>query len=253
MLTPLIAGNWKMNTTLREGAGLVMGLRELTKGVDSVDILIAPPFTHLHHLSHLCADSPIKLAAQNVYWEKKGAFTGEVSPEMLRDVGCRYVIIGHSERRQYFHETDDMVNKKLLFSIKEGLKPIVCVGEILEEREAGKALTKVRSQLIKALSGVVGAAIKEVAIAYEPVWAIGTGKNASPDDAEEVHSAIKELLFDMFDIEFAKEVRVIYGGSVKPDNIDALMAQPNIDGALVGGASLKAADFARIIKFQPST
>ncbi|MBI5888880.1 MAG: triose-phosphate isomerase [Deltaproteobacteria bacterium] len=250
MLTPLVAGNWKMNTTLREGAGLVMSLRELIKGVDSVEILIAPPFTHLHHLSHLAADSPIKLAAQNVYWEKKGAFTGEISPEMLKDVGCRYVIIGHSERRQYFHETDETVNRKLLFSIKEGLKPIVCVGETLEEREAGKALTKVRSQLKKALSGIVVGTLKEVAVAYEPVWAIGTGRNASPEDAEEVHSAIKELLFDMFDTEFANSVRVIYGGSVKPDNMDALMAQPNIDGALVGGASLKAADFARIIKFQ---
>ena len=252
MLTPLIAGNWKMNTTLREGVELVMGLRELVKGVDAVEILIAPPFTHLHHLSHLIADSPIKLAAQNVFWEKRGAFTGEVSPDMLKDVGCRYVIIGHSERRQYFHETDETVNKKCLLSVKDGLKPIVCVGESLEEMEAGKTLSWVNAQVRKALEGVNGGSLKEIAIAYEPVWAIGTGMNASPDDAEEVHSAIRELLFEMFDAEFVKDVRIIYGGSVKPGNIDALMAQPNIDGALVGGASLKAADFARIIKFRPA-
>ena len=250
MRKPLIAGNWKMNTTAHQGAGLVIKLRDLIRGVDTVEVVIAPPFTSLHHISHLAAGSPIQLAGQNMFWEKEGAYTGEVSAEMLVDIGCRYVIIGHSERRQLFGEDDSMVNKKVRAALRYGLKPIVCVGETLEEKEAGRTLVKVASQVKGALEKISGGALKDVTIAYEPIWAIGTGRTASPEEAEEVHQAIRELLFDAFNTESAKRIRIIYGGSVKPDNIDSLMAQPNIDGALVGGASLKAEDFERIVKFR---
>lgn len=250
MLKPLIAGNWKMHTTIRQGADLVIKLRDLIKGVDSVEVVIAPPFTSIYHLSHLTADSPIKLAAQDLFWEKNGAYTGEVSPEMVKDAGCQYAIIGHSERRQIFKEADETVNKKVKAALKEGLKPIVCVGETLDERERGKTLQRVRLQVQNALLSLAGGAAKDITIAYEPIWAIGTGKTATPQEAEEVHNAIRELLYELFEVDCAKEMRIIYGGSVKPDNIDELMAQPNIDGALVGGASLKAEDFARIIKFR---
>lgn len=252
MLKPLVAGNWKMHTTVNEGVELVLKLRERVKGVDAVEILLAPPFTSLHHISHIIADSPIKLCAQNLHWEKQGAYTGEVSAEMLTSVGCKYVIIGHSERRQFFNETDETVNKKVLAALRAGLKPIICVGETLDERERGKTLQRVQHQMRNALGGLAGGAIKDVTIAYEPIWAIGTGRTAGPQEAEEVHNALRELLFELYNTDSAKEVRIIYGGSVKPDNIDKLMAQPNIDGALVGGASLKAEDFARIIRFQPA-
>ncbi|MBI5810270.1 MAG: triose-phosphate isomerase [Deltaproteobacteria bacterium] len=251
MRTPLIAGNWKMNTTVHEGVELVIKLRELVKGADDVEVVLAPPFTSLYHIGHIIAGSPFKLAAQNVYWEKKGAYTGEVSPEMLKASGCKYVIIGHSERRDIFKETDEMVSKKAAATLREGLRPIVCVGETLEERDNGKTLAKVKSQVTKALYGIPAGAVREITLAYEPVWAIGTGRNAAPEEAEEVHNSIRELLFEMFEPDSAKGVRIIYGGSVKPDNIDSLMAQPNIDGALVGGASLIAGDFARIVKFRP--
>lgn len=251
-MRPLIAGNWKMNTTIHEGVELVLKLRELVMGVDEADIVIAPPFTSIYHLKHLIADSPIKLAAQNLFWEKSGAFTGEVSAAMIKDAGCQYVIIGHSERREIFKETDEMVNRKALAALKEGLKPVICVGETLDERERGKTIHRVTSQVRNAVLGLGGAAAREITIAYEPIWAIGTGKVATPQEAEEVHNAIRELLFELFEPDAVKGVRVIYGGSVKPDNIDSLMAQPNIDGALVGGASLKAEDFARIIKFRPA-
>jgi triosephosphate isomerase len=250
MRKPIIAGNWKMNTTTQQGAELVMKLRELTRGVDTVDVVIAPPFTSIQHISHLAAGSPLQLAGQNIFWEKEGAYTGEVSGEMLVDIGCRYVIIGHSERRQLFGETDSTVNKKIRAALKVGLKAIVCVGETLEEKEAGRTLASVASQLRGALDGISGGALKDVTIAYEPIWAIGTGRTASPEEAEEVHQAIRDRLFEAFNTESVKSIRIIYGGSVKPDNIDSLMAQPNIDGALVGGASLNAEDFERIIKFR---
>jgi triosephosphate isomerase len=249
-MRPLIAGNWKMNTDLKQGVDLVLKLRDLVKGHTLVDCVIAPPFTAIHHLSHLLADSHIDLSAQDIFWEKGGAYTGEISGEMLVSVGCKYVIIGHSERRQFFGETDEAVNKKVMAALRHGLKPIVCVGESLEDRENNRALTKVRSQVTKALSGLTGSAMRDITVAYEPIWAIGTGRTASPQQAEEVHNSIRELLYELFDIETVKEGRIIYGGSVKADNIDELMAQPNIDGALVGGASLKAEEFARIIKFQ---
>ncbi len=250
---PLIAGNWKMHTTIEEGVALVVRLRELLRGVEDVEVVVAPPFTSLYHLHFLLADSPIGLAAQDVFWEDSGAYTGEVSARMLKDVGCSYVIVGHSERRRYFNEDDEAVNRKVVALLREGLKPIVCVGETLEEREADRTLDVVTSQVKGALAGIGPAGIKDVVVAYEPVWAIGTGKNATPEEAERVHNTIRELLCDQFGIEAVEPVRIIYGGSVKPSNIDSLMAQPNIDGALVGGASLKAEDFARIVKFMPTS
>jgi len=249
MLRPLIAGNWKMNTTITGAVELVMSLRELLKGVDTTEVVLAPPAPFLQHLNHLIADCPLTLAAQNMHWESEGAYTGEVSARMLRDVGCRHVIIGHSERRQYFGETDETVNKKVGAALKGGLRPIVCVGETLEQRDAGSAVETVRGQLGRALDGHRGMA-KNVTVAYEPVWAIGTGRTASAAQAEEVHNALREHLFETFERDAASAIRIIYGGSVKPANIDELMAQPNIDGALVGGASLNARDFARIVRFQ---
>lgn len=247
---PLIAGNWKMHMTISQAESLVFAIREAIQGVNSVEAAIAPPFTALHHINHLLAETPIRLCGQDVFWEKSGAYTGEVSPEMLKDVGCKYVIIGHSERRQYFKETNDTVNKKTLASLKEGLTPILCVGESLEQRGSGKAISIVREQVSEGLKHAGPGQMKGVVIAYEPIWAIGTGKTATAEQAEEVHSSIRELLYDIFGLEAVKETRIIYGGSVKPDNIDNLMAQPNIDGALVGGASLKADEFARIVKFK---
>lgn len=239
-----------MNMTISQAASLILKIRDVVKWVTSVEVTVAPPFTALHHISYLLAETPIKLCGQDVFWERSGAYTGEVSPEMLKDVGCQYVIIGHSERRQYFSETDEMVNQKVLASLKEGLKPIVCVGESLEQREKGKTLSIVKKQVEEGLKNVSDGQIKDVVIAYEPVWAIGTGKTAKPEQAEEVHNAIRELLYDLFNLETVKETRILYGGSVKPDNIDSIMAEPNIDGALVGGASLKADEFARIVKFE---
>lgn len=250
MQKPLIAGNWKMNTVINQGVDLVMRLRELIKGIDAVEVVVAPPFTSIYHLSHLVADSPIKLCGQNLFWEKNGAYTGEVSAEMLVSAGCQYVIVGHSERREFFKEADEAVNKKVIAALKGNLKPIICVGETLGEKEKGKTLAKVRSQVKKALTGLAGSVVKDITIAYEPIWAIGTGKNATAQEAEEVHNALRDYLFEMFGPDAVRDLRIIYGGSVKPENIDDLMAQPNIDGALVGGASLKAEDFARIVKFR---
>lgn len=252
MLTPLIAGNWKMNTTVDEAALLVKELRDLIHGTSDAEVLITPPFTVLQHISHLLAGSGIKLGGQNMHFEESGAFTGEVSGRMLKDVGCEYVILGHSERRQIFGETDESVNKKISAAIRDSLKPILCIGESLEERESGSALKTVGSQIKGALKGLGPGFIKTLTVAYEPVWAIGTGKTATAEEAEEVHNHIRELLFELFESDAVRDVRILYGGSVKPDNIDTLMSQPNIDGALVGGASLKAKDFARIVNFKRS-
>lgn len=250
MSLPFIAGNWKMHTTVNQAASLVLNIRDVIKGADNVEVAIAPPFTALHHINYLLAETSIRLCAQDVFWEKEGAYTGEISPAMLKDVGCQYVIIGHSERRQYFNETDEVINKKVVASLKEGVKPILCVGESLEQREKRKTLLIVKNQVEEGLKSVSNGQMKDMVIAYEPIWAIGTGKTATPEQAEEVHNSIRELLYEMFGLGAVKDTRVIYGGSVKPDNIDMLMAQPNIDGALVGGASLKAEEFARIVKFQ---
>jgi triosephosphate isomerase len=251
MSKPFIAGNWKMHGVTREAEELIMRLRELLKGIEAIDVIIAPPFTALQHIGHLLAGSSIKLCAQNIFWEEAGAYTGEISTGMLKDVGCEYVIIGHSERRCLFQETNEIVNRKILAALKGGLRPVLCVGETLKERECGEALNIVKKQVKEGLKGILPAQMKQVTIAYEPVWAIGTGKTATTEEAEDVHNTIREFLYSIFELESMQETRIIYGGSVKPGNIDSLMAQPNIDGVLVGGASLEAADFARIVRFQP--
>ncbi len=245
----LIAGNWKMNKTTGEAIELAQKLVESLKDVNDRDILICPPFTALYSVYQVIKGTNIKLGAQDVFYENIGAFTGEISPIMLKDVGCEYVIIGHSERRHIIGETDELINKKIKAAINNGLKTILCVGELLEEREAGKTLEVVKTQLEKGLNGVSKEEMKNIVIAYEPVWAIGTGKTAKPEDAQEVHAYIRELLSKLYSKEIADETIIQYGGSVKASNIDSLMAMPDIDGALVGGASLVAEEFTRIVKF----
>ena len=236
---PFIAGNWKMNKTVAEALALVR---------DQVEIAVAPPFTALHPVAKAVEGSNIKLAAQNCHWEAKGAFTGEIAPEMAKEVGCAYVIVGHSERRQFFGETDETVNRRVKAVFKAGIKPIMCVGETLAERDAGKTLSVVERQVNGGLAGLSGEEAKSIVVAYEPVWAIGTGKVATTAQAQEVHASIRKLLASAFGPAIAAGIRIQYGGSVKPDNAAELLAQPDIDGALVGGASLKADDFAKIIR-----
>jgi len=245
---PLIAGNWKMFCTSGEAVALVDGLKAATAGLRDRDVLVAPPFTALAAVAAALKGSSILLAGQNLHWEDNGAFTGEVSGPMLRDVGCTHVIIGHSERRQFFGETDESANKKVVAARKHGLIPIVCIGELLAEREAGQTLAVIERQVTGALKGVTPDAIGALGLAYEPVWAIGTGRVATPEQAQEVHAAIRGMLRRIGGA--AAAARVLYGGSVKPDNIDGLMQQPDIDGALVGGASLKVETFARIVRYE---
>jgi triosephosphate isomerase len=250
MRRPLIAGNWKMNNNCAESVKLVSQLRDMLSDSKEIDIAVAPPFTALGAVAAVLKGSPLALAAQNVFWEESGAFTGEISTALLKDVGCRYVIIGHSERRQYFSETDETVNKRLKAALKASLIPIVCIGETLAERETEKTLAVIEQQLKEGLKGLSLEEMENVIIAYEPVWAIGTGKTATPDQAQEVHHFIRDLIARIFSKEIADDTRILYGGSVKPDNVDHLMTQLDIDGALVGGASLKADAFARIVKFK---
>jgi triosephosphate isomerase len=250
MTIPLMAGNWKMNKTIEEGLTLALSLKELLAGIDAVEIVLAPPFTMLDRIKGELGDSNIHLAAQNLFWKEEGAYTGEISPVMVKDVGCEYVILGHSERREYFKESDDIVNKKVLAALKNELNPILCVGETLEEREGGKTFKVVERQVRVGLEGCLQGQMRHVTIAYEPIWAIGTGKTAKPEEAEDVHQRIRDVLYELFEMDALEDTRIIYGGSVGPQNVDALMAQPNIDGALVGGASLKADSFERIVRFQ---
>ena len=249
MRRPIIAGNWKMNKTVSEAVDFVRQLKALVANVREIDIVIAPTFTALQAVSREIEGSNIELAAQDVFWEASGAFTGEISPIMLKDVGCRYVIIGHSERRQYFGETNESVHKKIKASLALGLHPIICVGEALEEWETGKTFDVIKIQIIQCLEGFSREEMERMTIAYEPIWAIGTGKTATPQQAEEVHAFIREQLEGITHQQVSQGVRIQYGGSVNSDNISDLMAQPNIDGALVGGASLKADSFSRIVKF----
>ncbi len=249
MRTPIIAGNWKMFTIVEEAKALVQALKGLVNDVKNVEVVVCPPFISLQAVSEALAGSRIELGAQNVYWEKNGAFTGEISAPMLKSVGCSYVIIGHSERRTYFGETDASVNKRIFAALAEGLKPIVCVGETLQEREAGKAFDVIKRQISEGLANLSLQQMASVVIAYEPVWAIGTGKTATPAQAQEIHAFIRKLVNDLFDQTTAEATRIQYGGSVKPDNVAELMSQPDIDGALVGGASLKADSFEKIIKY----
>jgi len=250
MRTPVIAGNWKMHNTVNESLALVRALKGLVAGVSGVEIIVAPVFTALGAVAAEIKGSNIALSSQNVFWEEKGAYTGEIAPGMLKDVGCTYAIIGHSERRQYFGETDESVNKRVKAALKAGLTPIMCVGETLAEREGGKTLEVVSRQVTGGLSGLSPAEVDKLIIAYEPVWAIGTGKTATPEQAEEVHADIRRLVGDIAGAATAAGIRILYGGSVKADNVDILMSQADIDGALVGGAALQAESFARIVKFE---
>lgn len=247
--TPLLAGNWKLHGTISEALALVDELLPLVESVPERDILVAPPFTAIAAVAQRLAGTRIQVAGQDLYWEDKGAFTGEVSGPMLVASGCTHVIVGHSERRQFFGDSDEWVARKTQAALRADLVPIICVGETLSEREAGTTLAVVDRQVRAALSPLGPAALARVVIAYEPVWAIGTGKVATPEQAQEVHHAIRDIVAAQASPEIAAAVRILYGGSVKPDNVDALMAQPDLDGALVGGASLKAGDFARIVGF----
>jgi triosephosphate isomerase len=247
---PIIAGNWKMNKTSFEARDLASKLLPLVSGVKDRDILLAPPFTALSAVAEAIKGTNVALSAQNLFWEDKGAFTGEISAEMLLDLGCKYVIIGHSERRQYFGETDETVNKKVKQAFKKGLLPILCVGETLTEREAGKLMEVISRQVTGGLKDITAEDMKKVVIAYEPVWAIGTGKTATPEQANEVHALIREKVKSLYTADIAAGLRIQYGGSVTPENVSSLMAKPDIDGALVGGASLKPESFAALVNFK---
>lgn len=248
MRRPLIAGNWKMFKTVAEAAALVEALKADVR--EDVETIVAPPFTALHAVASALRSSPIRLGAQNMHWENEGACTGEISPVMLRDVGCSHVILGHSERRQLFGETDDGVARKARAAFAHGLTPIVCVGETLTERESSRTMEVIERQVERALRDLTIDQVASLVIAYEPVWAIGTGRTATPDQAEDVHDFIRKRVSASHGDAAAGAVRILYGGSVKPDNIDSLMAQPDVDGALVGGASLDAASFLKIVHYR---
>ncbi len=248
MRKPIIAGNWKMYKTLDEALKLVDEIRKEAEKTD-VEVVVCCPFTVLGEAKKVIEGSKLKLGAQNMHWEDEGAYTGEISAIMLKDLGVDYVIIGHSERRQYFKETDEIVRKKVNKAIEKGLKPILCVGETLEERDQNKTFDIVKSQTLVALQNVSGDIMKDLVIAYEPVWAIGTGKTASSQDANEVVAYIRSLLEEKYGVDISEEVRIQYGGSVKPSNATEIMNEVDIDGALVGGASLKAEEFLQIVNF----
>ncbi|MFH2219373.1 MAG: triose-phosphate isomerase [Pseudomonadota bacterium] len=246
---PLIAGNWKMFKTCSEAVETAQQLVERVAGVAGVDIMIAPPFTALKQVSNIVRGSAVDLGAQNLFWEKEGAYTGEISPAMLVSAGCRYVIVGHSERRQYFGETDETVNAKIRAALQNDLIPVFCVGESEKEREADITFSVLDIQLQKGIEGFSAADLEELIVAYEPVWAIGTGKTATRDQAQEVHRFLRDKLESRFGNTLAKSIRILYGGSTKPDNISGLMEMPDVDGALVGGASLDAETFSKIVRF----
>jgi triosephosphate isomerase len=248
MRKTIIAGNWKMYKTSQEAIDLVNLLKRDLSEITDIDIVVCPPFTALAEVSDLLVESNIALGAQNIYWEDSGAFTGEVSAPMLKSLNVKYVIIGHSERRQFFHETDETVNKKIRAALKNELTPIVCVGENLQEREKGKTFDIIKKQCDGSFAGLEADEMGRLIIAYEPVWAIGTGKTATSAQAQEVHHFIRGLLAKAYDQELAAKIRIQYGGSVKPENTAELVSQPDIDGALVGGASLKHDSFAQIVK-----
>jgi len=247
MRRPFIAGNWKMNLDRASAVALAQGVAERAETVEAADLDICPPCVYLDAVGRSIAGSKVALGAQNMYHEPKGAYTGEVSAAMLRDLGCRYVILGHSERRHILGETDEDVNKKVLAALEAELVPIVCVGELLSEREAGQTLEVIRRQFDGSLAGLSADQISRIVIAYEPVWAIGTGKVASTQQAEEVHLDLRKIMEDRYNKEVAETVRIQYGGSVKPANAGELLSQPNIDGALVGGASLEVDQFMGIV------
>jgi triosephosphate isomerase len=248
---PLIAGNWKMYKTSSEAQQTAAEIVRLTSNTTGVDILIAPPFTALSEVYRIVAGTNVCLGAQNLFWEKEGAFTGEISPAMLKDAGCSHLIIGHSERRQYFGETDDTVNKKIRAAINFDLIPVLCVGETEKERDAGQTFYVLDKQIKKGLEGFSFEDVARLVVAYEPVWAIGTGKTATREQAQEAHHFIRSLLEKLFGKTASQTVRILYGGSVKPGNIKELMDMPDVDGALVGGASLDAKTFSDIVHYNP--
>ena len=247
MRTPLIAANWKMFKTVQEAVFYVKQLRGLVKDASDVKVVVAPPFTALHAAAEAARNTPVGIAAQDMHWEREGAFTGEVSAAMIAEAGAEFVIVGHSERRRLFHETDETVNRKTLAALGAELTPIVCIGETLEEREAGQMLAVLDRQIKRGFDGVTGEQMASLVIAYEPVWAIGTGRHATPEQAGEAHAHIRSRLRQWFGGPAADACLVIYGGSVKPDNIGDLIALPDVDGALVGGASLDVRGFYEIV------
>lgn len=247
MKKPLIAGNWKMFKTEDEALTLVQTIKAGVYKVTDCDVVVCPPFTALAAVAKIIAGGPLALGAQNLYPATEGAFTGEISPIMIKDAGCRYVILGHSERRQYFHETDDFINEKVKIALQYSLVPIVCIGETPAQRENRQFLEAIKNQFEQSFADLTKEDMVRLVIAYEPVWAIGTGKTATPEQAEQMHSYIRRLLNEKYGDEVASRVLILYGGSVKPDNIASLIKKPNVDGALVGGASLKAESFAEIV------
>jgi triosephosphate isomerase (TIM) len=247
MRIPFIAGNWKMFKTVHEAVVFVKELRPLVKDIDDVEIVVAPPFAAIYAAAEAARNSNIGVAAQDLHWEREGAFTGEVSAPMIKEAGAEYVIIGHSERRRYFHETDALVSRKVVAAFQAELTPIVCVGETLEERERGETLAILDRQVKDGLDQLTGGQVAELVVAYEPVWAIGTGRNATAAQAEEAHAHIRQRLRQWFGADAADRCHVLYGGSVKRDNIRELIAEPDVDGALVGGASLDVQSFADIV------
>jgi triosephosphate isomerase (TIM) len=248
MRIPIVAGNWKMYKTVKEAYELASDLKRRLMDVNSVKVVLCPPFPSLVTVKNAIVGSNLFLGAQNMHWEKEGAYTGEVSGKMLLTLGCEYVILGHSERRIYFGETNQMVNLKLKTALNEGLLPIVCVGEKLEEREAGKTEEVVKNHVLKAFEGINSAQAELVTIAYEPVWAIGTGKTATSKQAVEVHRYIRNLLLETYGANLSQKINILYGGSVKPENSEELLNEEEIDGALVGGASLNADSFEKIVR-----
>ena len=244
---PFFCGNWKLNGSIAESLALATDVRNGVSTVRDVDVAVAPSFTALHAVAKRLEDGPVAVAAQDCFWEDKGAYTGEVAPAQLVDVGCKYVIVGHSERRQLLGELDAAVNLKARAALKVGLIPIICVGETLAERDSGETIGRVQAQVDAALADMAEAELSRVVIAYEPVWAIGTGRNATPAQAEEVHRFIRSRVAGR-SAGVAAQMRILYGGSVKPDNVRVLMAEENVDGGLVGGASLSAESFVRLVK-----
>ncbi len=247
---PLIAGNWKMHMRVAEAVALAEKVGKICQGLADREVMIAPPATAIGAVSAALSDSPLIIAGQNVAWGKEGAYTGEISPLMLKDVGASMAIIGHSERRHIFFETDSIINQRVIGALAHGIIPVLCLGETLAERESEQTFKVVKQQVSEGLVGVTGKQAVQVVIAYEPVWAIGTGKTASREQAQEVHLFIRNLIADIYEKKLAEQIRILYGGSVKPDNVDELMAMADIDGALVGGAALQAESFNRIIHFK---
>jgi len=249
MRRPVIAGNWKLFKTLAETREFFSAIAPALRGVDHCDIVVAPPFTALQSAVEAARGTEVRIAAQDVYWEPEGAFTGEISAPMLADIGCRYAIVGHSERRQFFGETDQTVSRKIPAVLRSGLQAILCVGETLTERESGDAENTVSQQLRGGMAQLTGSDLSHIIVAYEPVWAIGTGRTATPEIAGHMHAAIRSVIAGDWGAGSAEDLRILYGGSVKPANIGELMAAPDIDGALVGGASLDAKSFAEIVRY----